>query len=73
MPRCIHKLVRNGNATSISIPRVMLYHLGWVPGESMMLEMQEDGKSVLVRRPNERDFGPVVSPYAFRNEGSGKP
>lgn len=73
MPRAIHKLVRNGSATSINIPRMILFHLGWIPGEAILIEMLEDGKSLLIRRPTERDFGPMISPYAFPNSGPGKP
>lgn len=55
MPRALQKLCRNGNATSVTIPRAMLYHLGWLPGESVILELLED-LSVRVRRPSDRDF-----------------
>jgi antitoxin component of MazEF toxin-antitoxin module len=59
--RALQKLVRNGNATSISIPRPILVHLGWLPGEQFILELLEDG-SVRVRRPVERDFAPIGAP-----------
>jgi antitoxin component of MazEF toxin-antitoxin module len=59
--RALQKLVRNGNATGISIPRPMLVHLGWLPGEQFILELLEDG-SVRVRRPVERDFAPIGAP-----------
>jgi antitoxin component of MazEF toxin-antitoxin module len=56
--RALQKLVRNGNATAISIPRTMLYYLGWLPGESIILEVMED-KAVRVRRPCAEDFAPL--------------
>jgi antitoxin component of MazEF toxin-antitoxin module len=58
MPRALQKLTRNGNATAISIPRGILHTLGWLPGESVILEVLED-QSVRIRRPCERDFAPL--------------
>ena len=54
--RALQKLVRNGNSTQFTIPRAILIHLNWVAGETMMLEVREDG-SMLLRRPRESDFG----------------
>ena len=59
--RALQKLVRNGNATSITIPRPFLIHLGWLPGETRIVEVTEDG-SLLVRIPTARDFAPQAAP-----------
>ncbi len=59
--RALQKLTRNGNSTSITIPRPVLFVLGWLPGESMILEVLED-HSIRVRRPVERDFAPIQPP-----------
>lgn len=53
--RALQKLVRNGNATRITIPRSMLHHVGWLPGESMIIELLEDN-SFRLRRPSLDDF-----------------
>jgi antitoxin component of MazEF toxin-antitoxin module len=59
--RALQKLVKNGNSTQVTIPRTMLITLGWITGESVMLELLEDG-SLRLRRPVERDFAPVGAP-----------
>lgn len=58
--RALQKLCRNGNATSVTIPRPVLFHLGWVPGQAVIVDVLED-KTLHVRLPNERDFGPILS------------
>ena len=40
--RFIQKLVRNGNATAVSLPRPLLAHLGMLPGEMVLIELTED-------------------------------
>ncbi len=60
MPRILGKLVRNGNATAVTIPRPLLFATGWLPGESVVLELLED-RTVRARRPEARDFG-IQSP-----------
>ena len=47
--RCLQKLCKCGNATHFTIPRAALFYLGWLPGESMVLELLED-KSIRIRR-----------------------
>jgi antitoxin component of MazEF toxin-antitoxin module len=59
--RALQKLTTRGNSTGVSIPRVLLHRLGWLPGESVILELLEDD-SVRVRRPVERDFAPLGAP-----------
>jgi len=46
--RAFQKLVRNGNATAVTIPRAVLFHLRWLPGDYVVLEVQED-KSIRIR------------------------
>lgn len=41
--RVIQKLVRNGSSTQVTIPRAMLMHLDWVPGNDVLVEVLEDG------------------------------
>lgn len=36
-------------------------HLGWLPGQAVILELLEDG-SMRVRKPIERDFAPIAAP-----------
>ncbi len=40
--RALQKLVRNGNTTHVAIIRPLLVHLGWLPGEAVVVEVQED-------------------------------
>jgi len=65
--RALQKLVRNGNSTAVAIPRPFLITLGWLPGESVVLEILED-RSVRVRRPTERDFAPSHPPRLVYDE-----
>lgn len=65
--RAYQKLVRNGNATAVTVPRTMLIHLGWLPGESIILELLESDQ-ILLRRPELRDFAPVGPPRLVRDE-----
>lgn len=53
--RALQRLVRNGNANSITIPRAMLVYLGWITGEDFMVLVNED-HSVTIRRPALEDF-----------------
>lgn len=65
--RALQKLTRNGNATGVSIPRALLAALGWLPGESVIIEMLED-KSIRVRRPVARDFAPMGAPQILQDD-----
>jgi antitoxin component of MazEF toxin-antitoxin module len=55
------RLTRNGNCTTITIPRAMRTHLGWLPGERMVIELLED-QSVRVRRMTADDIAPPRIP-----------
>lgn len=59
--RAIQKLMRNGTSTVVTIPRPVLIHLGWLPGQMVILEVLED-QSIRVRLPHEVDFTPVKPP-----------
>lgn len=65
--RALQKLTRNGNSTSVTLPRPLLFHLGWLPGESIILELLEDN-SVRLRRPCERDFAPLSTPQLLQRD-----
>jgi antitoxin component of MazEF toxin-antitoxin module len=65
--RAIQKLVRNGNATAVSIPRQILIYLGWIPGQPIVIEVLED-KSLRLRPPCERDFAPLGAPRVVYDE-----
>ena len=45
--RAFQKLVRNGNATAVTIPRAALFELRWLPGDYVLLSVQED-KSIRI-------------------------
>jgi hypothetical protein len=40
--RAVQKLVKNGNSTQVTILRQMLVALGWLPGEVVVVELQEN-------------------------------
>jgi antitoxin component of MazEF toxin-antitoxin module len=65
--RAEQKLVRNGSATGVTIPKVILIHLGWLPGERIVVELLED-KTIRLRRPDERDYGPIKAPRMIYDE-----
>lgn len=66
--RCFQKLVRNGNATHVCIPRTALMWLNWLPGEGIILEVLED-RSIRLRRAVPDDFLPK-NPKALRLDNS---
>lgn len=41
-----------------------MVHLGWLPGESVMIELLEDS-TLRVRRPIPQDFAPIHAPRLF--------
>lgn len=53
--RALQRLVRNGNATGVNIPRQILIHLGWLPGQDVIVEVLENG-TLHLRRPDAEDF-----------------
>lgn len=61
MVRTDLKLTRNGNATTITIPRTIRTALGWVPGDRMVLEVLDES-SILVRQMRPSDVGPPRVP-----------
>lgn len=62
--RALQKLCRNGNATSVTIPRPILIHLGWLPGNFVVVELLED-KSLRVRPQHDGEFAPSTVPRLF--------
>jgi len=50
----------------------MMIHLGWLPGESLIIELLESG-SILLRRPEYKDFAPVGPPRIVRDEPAAVP
>jgi len=64
--RALQKLVKNGNSTAVSIPRPLLVHMGWLPGESIIIELLEDN-TLRLRRPVERDFAPKGAPRLWHD------
>lgn len=65
--RALQKITRNGNSSAITIPRTLLHTLGWLPGESVVIELLED-RSLRIRRPVERDFAPISTPRLLHDD-----
>lgn len=59
--RDIRKLVRNGNATQITISRTMLVTLGWLPGMEVVMELLEDN-TIRIRPLEDKAFQPKPKP-----------
>lgn len=63
MVRFLQKLVRNGTATQVTLPRALLTHLGWAAGEWKVVELLPDrtvrvrdaGAADLVNAPGRRE------------------
>lgn len=70
--RALQKLVKNGNATAVSIPRPILIQLGWLSGESVIIEVLEDN-TIRLRRPVDRDFAPQGAPRMLPLEAATAP
>jgi antitoxin component of MazEF toxin-antitoxin module len=60
--RGIQKVLKHGSSAAVTIPRPFLYHLGWIIGQGVMLELLEDGQGLLVRLPKLEDLGPTAAP-----------
>jgi antitoxin component of MazEF toxin-antitoxin module len=61
MARAIQKLVRNGNSTQVTLPRIMLIPLGWLPGMEVVLELLEDN-TIRIRPLEDAAFRPKPKP-----------
>lgn len=59
--RCLQKIVQNGNSSQVTLPRPLMFWLGWLPGEAIIVEALED-KSVRIRRPARDEFLPKNPP-----------
>lgn len=58
MLKFLQKLVRNGGATQVTIPRQVLGQMEWIPGQSVIVEVTEQN-DVRVRAPKAEDFSPL--------------
>jgi antitoxin component of MazEF toxin-antitoxin module len=65
------KLVRNGNATAVTIPRTFLHYLRWLPGRAIVLELNDDCTEVVMRLPRQSDFG-LIGPPSITRVGTPK-
>jgi antitoxin component of MazEF toxin-antitoxin module len=59
--RAIQKLAQRGNSTAVTIPRHLLFHLGWDRGDTVVLELLEDN-SIHIRLPRVSDFARPRAP-----------
>lgn len=55
--RMLQKLVKNGGSTQVTIPRPLLFALGWLTGQPVILELTEE-RTLHVRPLDERDLMP---------------
>lgn len=47
--RCIQRLVRNGRSTQVTLPKAMLMQLRWLPTDTVIIDMLEDGSILLTK------------------------
>lgn len=59
--RDLRKLVRNGNAIQLTIPRQMLVQLGWLPAMQVVIELLEDN-TLRIRPLDDFAFQPKAKP-----------
>lgn len=55
--RAFAKLQRCGNAAHVAIPKAACEWLGWLQGEIVVFQLNED-RSVSYHKPDPRDFAP---------------
>lgn len=55
------KLRLDGNATVITVPRPILIHLGWLPGQELVVELTEQN-TLHVRPFTASDIPPIGAP-----------
>lgn len=67
------KLVKNGNSTSVTIPRSFLHQLGWLTGRKVVIELNDDSTELLIRLPRQSDYGVVGPPSIHRVIEGAKP
>jgi antitoxin component of MazEF toxin-antitoxin module len=67
--RAIQKLTQRGNATAVTIPRYLLFHIGWERGDTVVLELLEDN-SLHIRLPVVSDFARPRAPRMGHDESA---
>lgn len=67
MLRALQKIVRNGSSVQVTIPRVILVQLGWLPGATIVVEANDEMTSLVIRQPTQEDFGPICAPRILHN------
>lgn len=59
--RALQKLTRNGSSVCVTVARPVLIWLGWLPGQTVIVEVLED-KSLRIRLPEVEDLHPQRQP-----------
>ncbi len=52
----LHRLVKNGSSTQVTIPVRMLHFLQWRTGQTMVIELTSE-RTLIVRPPTAEDIG----------------
>jgi bifunctional DNA-binding transcriptional regulator/antitoxin component of YhaV-PrlF toxin-antitoxin module len=63
-----HTLVKNGNSAAVTIPRTFLHQLGWIIGRRLVIELDDDRSQLVIRLPQQSDFGVPGPPRVRRVE-----
>ena len=66
----LQRLNKCGSSIQVTIPRPLLYHLGWHPGDYIVPELTEGG-GILIRPPRTEDFRPRLPLHELVPAGAG--
>jgi antitoxin component of MazEF toxin-antitoxin module len=61
--RDTRNIVAHGNVAAVTIPRAFLRRLNWIFGQSVIIELTDDCKSLVIRQPRPDDFGIRTPPH----------
>lgn len=57
--RDIQRITKNGGSSCVVIQKPIMRHLGWITGQSVIVEVLDDD-TLRVRNPTVEDLGPQV-------------
>ena len=55
----LQRLTRVGMSTAVTIRKPVMRHLGWLPGQTVIVEVMDDD-TIRIRKPTLADLGPQI-------------
>lgn len=55
----LQRISRNGSCSCVIIQKAVMRHLGWITGQSVVVEVLDDN-TLRIRKPTYEDLGPQV-------------